>query len=372
MNDDTLGPTDLSPATRVVTAGREPRIPGGSVGSPLVLTSTFHAEGELVYARAGNPTWSAFEETLGALEGGLASVYSSGLAATDAVLSLVPVGGVVVAPSAAYNGLVATLQRRAERGELEARFVDITDTGAVVAACDGADLLWLESPTNPLLDVVDIAALTAAGKAAGALVACDNTFATPLLQRPIEDGVDVVVHSVTKYLAGHSDVILGACVTADGGTGHDLTTRLREHRTLRGAIAGPTETWLALRGMRTLALRVERACANAAELATRLREHPAVERVRFPGFGAMVSLDIAGGNTDAGAQAAQRVCGAARLWVHSTSLGGVESQLERRRHQDFEPPTTPVNLIRLSVGIEEAEDLWRDLAQALDHAVERP
>ena len=222
----------------------------------------------------------------------------------------------------------------------------------------------MESPTNPLLQVADIAALTAAAHEAGALVACDNTFATPILQRPLDDGVDVVVHSVTKYLAGHSDVLLGACVARDD----DVTARLRHHRLLRGAIPGPHETWLALRGMRTLALRVKRASANAADLAARLATHPGVERVRYPGFGAMVSVDIAGGNTEAGAAAAERVCAATQLWVHSTSLGGVESQLERRRRQSLEPQSTPVNLIRLSVGIEDVEDLWQDLSRALDAA----
>lgn len=359
MNDVPLDLTDLSPATRVVAAGREPRIPGGSVGSPLVHTSTFHADGPIVYARAGNPTWLAFEEALGGLEGGAATVFASGLAATDAALALVPAGGVVVAPAGAYNGVVGTLDQRAGRGELEVRFVDVTDADAVAQACEGADLLWVESPTNPLLDVADIARLTTIGHAAGALVACDNTFATPILQRPLEDGVDVVVHSVTKYLSGHSDVVLGACVTRD----ETLTERLRDHRTLRGGIAGPQETWLALRGMRTLELRVRRASENAGHLVPLLREHRAVERVRYPGFGAMISIDVRGG-----AEAADRVCSATRLWVHSTSLGGVESQLERRRRIPLEPETTPVNLVRLSVGIEDVGDLWRDLEQALDRA----
>ena len=358
-----LSLTDLALASRVVAVGREPRVPGGSVGSPLVHTSTYHADGDVVYARAGNPTWTAFEDALGSLEDGLATTYASGLAAADAVLSLVPVGGVVVAPTSAYNGVVATLEQRAERGELTVRFVDPGDEDGVVAACAGADLLWLESPTNPLLEVADIARLTAAGHAAGALVACDNTFATPILQRPLEDGVDIVVHSVTKYLAGHSDVILGACVTRDDDAGIDLTGRLRVHRVLRGAIPGPAEAWLALRGMRTLALRVERAGRSAAELASRLRAHPAVERVRYPGFGGMLSVDVVGG-----AEAAERVCAATRLWVHSTSLGGVESQLERRRRIPLEPVTTPDNLIRLSVGIEDVEDLWRDLSAALARA----
>ena len=364
----------LAPATRAVAAGREPRVPGNSVGSPLVHTSTYHADGDIVYARAGNPTWTAFEAALGSLEGGLATAFASGLAAVDAVLSLVPLGGVVVAPASAYNGVVGTLDQRAARGELDVRYVDVTDEASVSSACEGADLLWLESPTNPLLEVADLAALTRAGKRAGALVACDNTFATPILQRPLEDGVDIVVHSVTKYLAGHSDVILGACVTrpstpppaqvtATGGAGGDLTDRLRGHRTLRGAIPGPAETWLALRGMRTLALRVERAAESAAVLAERLRSHRAVELVRYPGWGAMVSIDVLGGP-----DAAERVCGATELWVHSTSLGGVESQLERRRRIPLEPRTTPENLIRLSVGIEDVSDLWADLSRALDLA----
>ncbi|MGA8046044.1 MAG: PLP-dependent transferase, partial [Dermatophilaceae bacterium] len=351
------------PATRAVAAGREPRVPGGSVGAPLVHTSTYHADGDVVYARAGNPTWTAFETALGSLEGGLATAFASGLAAADAVLSLVPLGGVVVAPVSAYNGVVGTLDQRAARGELIVRYIEVTDVPAVASACEGAALLWLESPTNPLLEVADLPALTRAGHRAGALVACDNTFATPILQRPLEDGVDVVVHSVTKYLAGHSDVILGACVSGTGGAGVELTQRLRGHRTLRGAIPGPAETWLALRGMRTLALRVERAEASAAVLAGRLREHRAVERVRYPGWGAMVSIEVAGGP-----EAAERACGAVRLWVHSTSLGGVESQLERRRRIPLEPGTTPENLVRLSVGIEDVEDLWADLSSALDHA----
>lgn len=327
------------------------------MGSPLVLTSTFHADGEDVYARESNPTWSAFEEALGSLEGGRATAFASGLAAADAVLSLVPVGGVVVAPESAYGGVVATLRERAGSGALEVRFVDIVDTDAVIAACDGADLLWLESPTNPLLGVADLPRLAQGARGRGVLTACDNTFATPLLQRPLELGLDIVVHSVTKYLAGHSDVVLGACVSAD----ESLTERLRRHRTLRGAVPGPTETWLALRGMRTLALRVERAGRTAADLATRLADHPAVERVRYPGFGAMISIEVRGG-----VDGAERVCAATRLWVHSTSLGAVESQLERRRRIPIEPEVVPENLIRLSVGIEDVEDLWRDLSRALD------
>ena len=366
----TAQPDAHSPATTVVHAGRVPRTPGAQVGAPLEFTSTYIAGGPSPYARDTQPTWAAFEDALGALEGGEALVLASGMAAVTAALSLVPPGGVVVAPDAAYNGTCSTLNARAERGELTHRAVDVTDTGAVLAAIDGADLLWLESPTNPLLQVADLPTLLAAARARGVRTVVDNTFATPLLQHPLEIGADVVVHSATKYLAGHSDVLLGAVVTAATDDGRALRARLAEHRLLHGAVAGPMETWLALRGMRTLAVRLERASANAAELARRLAAHPAVERVRYPGFGAMVSIDVAGGATDAGAAAADRAAAAVRLWVPSTSLGAVESQIERRRAIPSEPRTVPVNLLRLSVGIEDVEDLWLDLDHALDHALD--
>jgi cystathionine gamma-synthase len=287
----------------------------------------------------------------------------------------------VVAPTSAYSGTVSLLADLQARGRLTAQFVDIDDTGAVVAALgaldaldalDAATLLWVETPTNPLLEVADLPALVAAGHAAGALVAVDNTFATPLGQRPLDHGCDVVVHSVTKYLAGHSDVVLGATVTRD----QPLHGRLHAYRTLNGAIPGPFEAWLALRGMRTLHLRVERACANAAELARRLVGHPALSAVRHPSlpddpgharaaaqmqtFGAVVAVEVA-----AGPDAAELVCSSTRLWVHATSLGGVESSLERRRRHGAEPTVVPQNLIRLSVGVEDVEDLWADLEQAL-------
>jgi cystathionine gamma-synthase len=351
---------DLSPASRVVALGRPAREPGAPVNPPIEMSSTYAADGPVGYARSGNPTWSAFEEALGALEGGDALLYSSGMAAVSAALSLVPHGSVVVAAKTAYNGTVATLLDAQRDGRFEVRWVDLTDTDAVSAAADGADLVWLESPSNPLLEVADLPALTAAAHAHGAIAVCDNTFATPLGQRPLEFGVDVVLHSVTKYLSGHSDLLLGACVTAADEGGRRLSERLAHHRLLGGAIAGPVEAWLALRGLRTLHVRLERATANAAELAARLDAHERVERLRYPGFGAMVSIEVAGG-----AEGAERVAAATRLWSHSTSLGGVESQLERRRRHPLEPETTPENLLRLSVGIEDVEDLWRDLDRAL-------
>ncbi|MBK9475502.1 MAG: PLP-dependent transferase [Tetrasphaera sp.] len=350
---------DLSAATRCVVAGREAQ-PGAQVGAPLVLTSTYRAGGSRIYGRTEHPTWEAFEEALGALEGGESLVYSSGMAAVAAVLSLVPLGGRVVAPTAAYNGVLSTLAHREEEGTLTVNRVDPTDAEGVIRALEGADLLWLESPSNPLLEVADIRALAAAAAQRGVLCAVDNTFATPLGQQPLALGADLVVHSVTKYLAGHSDVVLGAVVTGPTAAGRALRERLARHRTLHGAVAGPLETWLALRGLRTLHLRLERASANAAELVRRLTGHPALERVRYPGCGAIVSVDVAGG-----AEAAEAVCRRVRLWVPSTSLGGVESQVERRRRWESESAAVPEGLLRLSVGIEDVGDLWRDLDSAL-------
>jgi cystathionine gamma-synthase len=363
-----------------VTAGRPPAEPDAPLNAPLVFASTYVASpgapqpGDLGYGRWTNPTWEAFEAALGALEGGRALLFSAGMAAVAAVLDLVPDGGRVVVPTAAYNGTLTLLSELTERQRVRVVPVEIADTDAVRAAlAPGAQVLWVETPTNPLLEVADLPALVAAGHEAGALVAVDNTFATPLVQRPLEHGADVVVHSVTKYLAGHSDVVLGAAVTADDG----LRDRLHRHRTVHGAVPGPAEAWLALRGLRTLHLRVERAAANAAELAARLACHPAVARVRHPslpgdlgharaaaqmrGFGAIVALELAGG-----ARAAEELAARTRLWVHATSLGGVESTLERRRRHAGESAAVPESLVRLSVGVEDVEDLWADLAAVLD------
>ncbi len=347
----------LSAATVAVTAGRPARAAGAPLNPPLVLTSTYHAPGEVGYGRYGNPTWSAFEEALGALEGGQALAFASGTAAVDAVLRLVPRGARVVASGHLYPGSTKLLDEFAAAGDLTLQWVDITDAAAVAAAVDGAAMLWLESPTNPLLEVCDLDRAAADCRAAGALFAVDNTFATPMLQRPLDAGADLVVHSVSKYLSGHSDVVLGATVTRDA----ELTDRLLAHRSSRGAIAGPAETWLALRGLRTLHLRVERAQQNARELADRLARHPRVERVRYPGWGGIVSIEVTGG-----AAGAEAVVAATRLWVYATSLGGVESSLERRRRWAFESTDVPESLLRLSVGVEDVDDLWDDLAQALD------
>ncbi len=368
----------LHPATVAVRAGRPAAEPNQPMAAPVVMSSTYVSSdggpnpGDAGYGRWGNPTWIALEDTVGALEGGRALSFASGMAAVAAVLDLVPLGGTVVIPRGAYSGSTQLAHELSARGYFTLREVPVADTDAVIAALAGADLALLESPTNPMLDVADLAAVVAAARAAGALLAIDSTFATPLLQRPLELGAQLVVHSATKYLSGHSDVLLGLVVTQDD----ELLTRLHGYRTLRGAVPGPWEAWLVLRGIRTLALRVERAGANAATLARRLAEHPAVERVRHPslpadpghqraaaqmsGFGAIVSIEVRGG-----VEAAERVCSGTVLWVHTTSLGGVESSLERRRRYPSESPVVPESLLRLSVGIEDVEDLWADLDAAL-------
>jgi cystathionine gamma-synthase len=354
--EPTIEPTPvLSPATLAVVAGRPGREPDEPLNVPVTFASTYRAGGEVEYGRYGNPTWTAFEDAVGALEGGRARAFASGLAAVSAVLSLLGEDAVVVAPDSAYTGTRAQLEQREAQGRATVRYVAVADADAVAQACAGADLVWLESPTNPQLDVADLAAAARAARSAGALLAVDNTFATPVLQRPLELGADLVVHSATKLLAGHSDVLLGVVVTRDD----ELLRRLDDHRRLHGAVPGPMEVWLALRGLRTLAIRVRAAQANAVELAARLAAHPSVRRVRYPGLGSMISVEV--GST----AAADLLAADVRLWVHATSLGGVESSLERRRRWPSESPSVSDALVRLSVGIEDVEDLWADLAQAL-------
>ncbi|MFC8303800.1 trans-sulfuration enzyme family protein [Specibacter sp. NPDC057265] len=376
---------NLSPDTVVVAVGRPAREHDAPVNPPIVLSSTYVGTGTVVdgdraYGRYSNPTWDPLEEALAALEGATAPglIFSSGLAAASAALSLIPAGGVLVMPRHSYQGALVMAQELAAKGLFTLRIVDIARKDEVIAALTGAgesaaDMLWLESPTNPMLEVADIAVLCRAAHAVGALVVTDNTFSTPLVQKPLELGSDIVLHSVTKYLAGHSDVVLGALVTSNT----QLHGQLLHHRSIHGAIAGPFEAWLALRGLRTLALRVERSQASAMELAQRLDAHDGVARVRFPGlpsdpghvraaaqmhgFGSVLCIEVAGG-----ADAANAVVDALALWTPATSLGGVESLVERRRRHANEPQSVPENLLRLSVGIENLEDLWADLEQALN------
>jgi cystathionine gamma-synthase len=386
--------TALGPSTLAVHLGRPPVVPGGPVNPAIILTSTYHQGGAAVYGRDDNPTWEGFEAAVGGLEGGEARVFASGLGAIAAVLEQLPTPGRVVIGGDAYNGTRRLLADVASRGRLRFVTVDVTDVDATLRACAEAaqspgrpsgrvgefgagGLLWLESPTNPLLAIADLPRLIAGAHELGLDVAVDNTFATPLLQRPLDFGADIVVHSATKALSGHSDVILGVAVTRRP----ELVVALENRRSLHGAAAGPLEVWLGLRGLRTLALRLERSQASAGVLARRLRDHGGVERVRYPGlpddpghdlaarqmqgFGPMVAFEVAGG-----AAAADAVAVAVRIATAGTSLGGVETLIERRARLAGEGDVPPA-LLRLSVGIEDVEDLWDDLDAAIGTATDR-
>jgi cystathionine gamma-synthase len=354
LHDDVTAPLRLS--TLAVSQGRPDRQPGAALNSPMTLASAFVAGGASEYGRHANLTWDAFEQALGALEGGRAVSFASGMAAIAAAIDLAQPGSKVVAARHTYYGTVQLLREREELGLLSLQLVDIEDTPAVVDACTDAGLVWIESPTNPALEVADVDAIFAASREAGALVVVDNTFATPLRQRPLDLGADIVVHSASKLLSGHSDVILGAACTRDD----DLAQALASRRAVAGAIPGALETFLAVRGMRTLDVRLERAEANARVLAERLASHPDVQECRYPGFGTIISFVTTGGPSHA-----QAVTEASTLIIHATSLGGVESTWERRRRHAGEPLTVPDALIRLSVGIEHVEDLWADIEAAL-------
>jgi cystathionine gamma-synthase len=346
----------IHPETSAITAGRPEAAPDASLNPPLVFSSTYHAGGPVGYGRYGNESWSALEAAISELEGGQTLSFSSGMAAISAVFSILPIGAPVVASNQGYSGTMGLLNQHQASGRLEVRFVDITKTDEVIAAMKGAALLWIESPTNPCLDIADLAALIAAAKKQSIGVGVDNTFATPLVQKPLSMGADIVMHSVTKFLAGHSDVVLGSLSTADPA----LYKRLEESRRYNGAIAGPFEAWLALRGIRTFPVRFRAAEANAKTLVTRLQNHAKITKVRYPGFGAVISFEI-----DGNADQAEKVCESSRLITHATSLGGVESLWERRRRWAGESPSVPEQLIRLSVGCEHVDDIWQDIEQAL-------
>lgn len=346
---------ELHPETWAVTAGRPPHEPDQPLNVPAVFASTFGAGGELEYARYDQPNSRAFEEALGGLEHGRALAFASGMAAASAVIDLVPAGGRVVAPINCYLGTLSLLDQAAAAGRLTVQRVDITNTAEVLAAIDGAALLWLESPTNPALEVADLPVLLAASKAAGVRSVVDNTFATPIEQQPLTLGADIVLHSATKAISGHSDVVLGALVVNDD----ELWSALSLRRRLLGSSAGPMELFLALRGLRTLAIRVERSSANTAELVKRLTGHPALTELRYPGFGSVLALVLPD------AASADAFIDRLELWTNATSLGGVESTLERRRRHPTESPAIPEGLVRLSVGIEHVDDLAADLLQAL-------
>ncbi len=347
---------DLSPSTIAVGAGRPNRVPGGPLNAPITLASAFIPGGQSEYGRHGNPTWDSFEQVLGALEGGRALAFASGIAATTALFDLVPARAAVVAPRGAYYGTVNQLKERARRGHIDLRLVDMDNTEEIIAACEGAALVWIESPTNPGLEIADIEAITRAAARAGTAVAVDNTFATPLRQRPLDLGADFVIHSASKLLSGHSDVVLGAIVT-NSDRAYDA---IAKRRTSLGAIPGAMETWLAARGIRTLHVRLDRAEANAKELHKRLSAAPLVSSSRYPGFGTIIAFEVVGGPA-----AAQKMTEQSDIITYATSLGSVETTWERRRRHPGEADSVPEGLIRLSVGIEDVEDLWTDIQNVL-------
>ncbi|MGH3158077.1 MAG: cystathionine gamma-synthase [Streptosporangiaceae bacterium] len=373
--------------TLAIHAGQEPDPLTGAVVPPIYQVSTYKQDGVgglrggYEYSRTGNPTRAALEECLAALEGGVRGIaFASGMSAEDCLLRTVcSPGDHVLIPDDAYGGTFRLFSKVYEGWGVSYQPVPVGDVAAVRAAVAQRRprVIWVETPTNPLLGIADISALAGVAHDCGALLVVDSTFASPYLQRPISLGADAVVHSTTKYLGGHSDVVGGALVVADP----DLGERLAFHQNAMGAVAGPFDAWLTLRGIKTLPVRMDRHCANAARVAEMLAAHPAVADVLYPGlashpghelaakqmrgFGGMVSLRVRGGEA-----AAVGMCGRTELFTLGESLGGVESLIEhpaRMTHASAagSPLEVPADLVRLSVGIETAEDLLEDLRQAL-------
>ncbi|TNY35461.1 cystathionine gamma-synthase [Thermomonospora catenispora] len=371
--------------TLAIHAGQEPDPTTGAVVPPIYQVSTYKQDGVgglrggYEYSRSANPTRTALEECLAALEGGVRGLaFASGLAAEDTLLRTVCApGDHIVVPNDAYGGTYRLFARVYERWGVTCDPVPLADLDAVRAAIrPQTTMIWVETPTNPLLGIADIERLAAVARDHDLLLVVDNTFASPYLQRPLTLGAHVVVHSTTKYLGGHSDVVGGALVTGDA----ELGERLAFHQNAMGAIAGPFDSWLTLRGIKTLGVRMDRHCANAAAIVDMLTAHPAVRTVLYPGlpdhpghetaakqmkaFGGMVSFRMAS------AEAALRVCERTRLFTLGESLGGVESLIEhpaKMTHASAagSPLEVPADLVRLSVGIESVDDLLEDLRQAL-------
>jgi len=380
-------PSDHGFETLAIHAGQEPDPLTGAVVPPIYQVSTYKQDGVgglrggYEYSRTANPTRTALEECLAALEGGPCGLaFASGMAAEDCLLRAVcSPGDRVLIPDDAYGGTYRLFAKVLDRWGVRHQPVRIADAAAVKDGIDAAPtrLVWVETPTNPLLGIADIAAIARLAHDAGALLVVDNTFASPYLQRPLALGADVVVHSTTKYLGGHSDVVGGALVVADAELGEQLAF----HQNAIGAVAGPFDAWLTLRGIRTLAARMDAHCANAARIAAALDVHPAVACVLYPGlsshpghelaakqmrgFGGIVSIRLRGGE-----EAAVALCERTRLFTLGESLGGVESLIEhpaRMTHASVagSPLEVPGDLVRLSVGIETCSDLLDDLAGAL-------
>ena len=377
--------------TRAIHAGQEPDPRTGAVVPPIYQVSTYKQDGVgglrsgYEYSRSGNPTRDALQECLAALEapglvGARGLAFASGLAAEDAVIrTLLKPGGHAVLPNDAYGGTFRLFDKVARPWGVDITPAPVSDPDAVAAAIEPGrtKLVWLETPTNPLLSIGDIAALADVAHAAGALLVVDNTFASPYLQSPLLLGADIVVHSTTKYIGGHSDVVGGALVARDG----EIGDALEYHQNAMGAVAGPFDAWLTLRGLKTLGVRMDRHSANARAVAAFLADHPAVASVLYPGlpdhpghdiakrqmrdFGGMVSFRAKGG-----VDAALAICERTKLFTLGESLGGVESLIEhpaRMTHASVAGSAleVPADLVRLSVGIEDADDLLADLDAAL-------
>lgn len=368
----------LRPETIAVSAGR-PEALGQPLNHPIVVASNFLSGAGPEYSRGdGTETVLAFEAAVGALEGGRALAFSSGMAAISAVFDNLPVGARIVVPADSYQGVSALVADGEARMGWKVLRLPTSDTQRWLDVIASVDLAWLESPSNPLLDVCDVPAICQAAAQAGVVCAVDNTFATPLNQRPLDHGATFSIHSATKFIGGHSDLLSGVVVVADGAD--DAYEAMQHRRTFGGATPGALETFLALRGLRTLPLRLERSQANAQVLAGRLQGHRAVSSVRYPGLadhpaselvkrtltgpGAMVSFETLGNAISADVRMTRL-----QLISPATSLGGVESTIERRAKlagQEHLPPT----LLRMSVGCEHLEDLWDDLDRALSGLVE--
>lgn len=371
------------PETLAVHAGRRTDPASGAVTPSLTFSTTFEraADGSLphghLYSRYGNPNRNALEAALAALEGGTeAFAFASGQATTAAVLATLPPGARVLMPEDIYHGSRALAESFFGRWGAQIERVDLADTAAALAALEKpAHLVWIESPSNPRMRISDIAAIAAAARRSGALVVVDNTFASPVQQQPLSLGAHLVMHSSTKYLGGHSDV-LGGILVAGADCPAETTQRLREWQKLAGAVPAPFDCWLLLRSLATMPVRVRAQADTAARLAAWLAAHPRVERVYYPGlpthpghelakkqmrgFGGMVSFEVRGGF-----DAAHGVVAKVKLFTRATSLGGVESLIEHRKRVESPGSKVPEGLIRVSAGLEHADDLIADLKQAL-------
>ena len=376
---------NMNPETVAAQAAHQIDSATGAVAPPIYLSTTFERDPDggysrgFVYSRSDNPNRRSLEHLLALLEGGdsgdaVAAAFASGSAATATVFQALAPGDHVIAPDDCYHGTARLLREVFAPWGLQTTFVDMTDPDNVRRAVQpNTRMVWVETPSNPLLKITNIAEMANIAQSAGALCACDNTWASPMLQRPLDLGADLVVHSTTKYLGGHEDVTGGTVV---GASDSEFFQRVRLIQNLYGAVPSPFDCWLTLRGIRTLHVRMPAHCANAGKVARFLHDHPNVAAVHYPGlsdhpghgvaagqmadFGGMLSFQVSGGR-----DAAMRVAASVRLFVRATSLGGTQSLIEHRASIEGPDSTTPDDLLRVSVGLENADDLIADLTQAL-------